>query len=90
MKILGIADGMVSGAALIENGRIAAAINEERLIRMKMAVGFPLNSICKVLEITQTDPSDIDYVAVAHRAVPRIEQHIGKNTLIPYPRTLLQ
>jgi len=65
MKILGIADGMVSGAALIENGRITAAINEERLIRKKMATGFPLNSIYKVLEVGQTDPSDIDYVAVA-------------------------
>ena len=65
MKILGIADGMVSGAALIENGRIAAAINEERLIRKKMSVGFPLNSIYKVLEVSQIDPSDIDYVAVA-------------------------
>nr|QNO41768.1 hypothetical protein PIKABMHP_00009 [Methanosarcinales archaeon ANME-2c ERB4]QNO42745.1 hypothetical protein BPAOADCO_00009 [Methanosarcinales archaeon ANME-2c ERB4] len=65
MKILGIADGMVSGAALIEDGRIAAAINEERLIREKMAVNFPLNSIYKVLEVSQTDPSDIDYVAVA-------------------------
>ena len=65
MKILGIGDGMVSGAALIEDGRIAAAINEERVIREKMAVNFPLNSIYKVLEVSQTDPSDIDYVAVA-------------------------
>ena len=65
MKILGIADGLNSGAALIENGQVLYAVNEERLIRAKMATGFPRESICKVLEDTHTRPEDIDVIAVA-------------------------
>ena len=65
MRILGIADGLNSGAALIENGRVLYAVNEERLIRAKMATGFPRESICKVLEDTQTRPEDVEVIAVA-------------------------
>jgi len=50
MKVLGIAYGKVSGVALIEDGKIIAAINEERLLRKKMAVRFPLRSIYKILD----------------------------------------
>ena len=65
MKILGIADGLTSGAALIEDGNVVYAVNEERLIRAKMATGFPRESISKVMEDTHTRPGDIDAVAVA-------------------------
>jgi carbamoyltransferase len=65
MKILGIADGMNSGAALLEDGRPVYAVNEERLIRAKMASGFPRESICRVLSDTHTDPTEVDGVAVA-------------------------
>ena len=65
MKVLGIADGLTSGAALLENGKILYAVNEERLIRAKMATGFPRESICKVLEDTRTRPEDIDAIAIA-------------------------
>jgi carbamoyltransferase len=65
MKILGIADGMTGGAALIENGKVLYAIHEERLIRAKMATGFPRESICKVLEDVNTKPEDIDAIAIA-------------------------
>jgi len=77
MKVLGISDGLTSGAALIEAGTIRYAINEERLIRVKMATGFPRESIRHVLEDTHTRPEDIDAIAVAmvndyfrERAVP--------------------
>jgi carbamoyltransferase len=65
MKILGIADGMTGGAALIENGKIVFAVSEERLNREKMATGFPKNSISLVLEATHTKPEEIQAVAVA-------------------------
>lgn len=65
MRILGITDGQTSGAALIENGRILAAINEERIARIKMARGFPRAAIREVLTLTATDPNDIAAVAVA-------------------------
>jgi len=65
MRILGISDGMTGGAALLEDGQILAAIHEERLIRAKMATGFPRQSISTVLESTHTAPKEIDAIAVA-------------------------
>ncbi|MEW6001529.1 MAG: carbamoyltransferase C-terminal domain-containing protein [Nitrospirota bacterium] len=65
MKVLGISDGMTGGAALIEDRRILYAVHEERLIREKMATGFPRESINKVLEDTHTKPEEIDAIAVA-------------------------
>jgi len=65
VRILGITDGQSSGAAIVDDGRILAAINEERIVRIKMARGFPWESIREVLRITGIDPNDIDGVAVA-------------------------
>ena len=45
MNILGIWDGHDSGAALLQDGRLAAAINEERLTRRKLEMRFPSRSI---------------------------------------------
>lgn len=66
MRILGITDGQTSGATIIEDGRIIAAINEERIARIKMARGFPRQSIAEVLRLTGTSPEDIEAVGVAH------------------------
>lgn len=60
MRILGIHNALDSGAALIEDGRILAAINEERLNRKKLTRGFPVLSIKKILEIRK----DIDLIAI--------------------------
>jgi carbamoyltransferase len=65
MRILGITDGQASGAAIIEDGRILAAINEERIARIKLARGFPWQSIHEVLRLTNTGPREVDAVAVA-------------------------
>ena len=45
MRVLGIADGQTSGAAIVEDGRIIAAVKEERIARIKLARGFPWKSI---------------------------------------------
>lgn len=66
MRILGITDGQTSGAAIIEEGRVLAAVNEERLARIKLARGFPRAAIAEVLAITGTRPEDLEGVAVAH------------------------
>lgn len=65
MLILGITDGQTSGAALVQDGRIIAAINEERIARIKMARGFPMQSIGEVLRMAGVEGKDIDVVAVA-------------------------
>ncbi len=65
MIILGITDGQTSGAALVEDGKLLAAVNEERPIRLKQARGFPRASIAAVLEIAEIRPEEIEAVAVA-------------------------
>jgi len=65
MITLGITDGITGGAAIVHDGRIVAAVNEERLVRKKMAYGFPRCSIQAVFRLSGLGPSDIDNVAVA-------------------------
>ncbi|NOT00697.1 MAG: carbamoyltransferase [Phycisphaerales bacterium] len=65
MWVLGITDGISSGAAVVRDGIIVAAVNEERLSRLKMAYGFPRLSIRECLRLAEIEPSDIDVVTVA-------------------------
>jgi predicted NodU family carbamoyl transferase len=67
MIVLGITDGITCGAAVVRDGKILAAVNEERLIRKKMAHGFPAQSIREVLKLCGMDAADVDAVAVATR-----------------------
>jgi carbamoyltransferase len=67
MKILGLSDHIVSGAAIIEDGVVRAAVNEERLVRKKMVMGFPWKSIEMVFELSGVRPEEIDLVAVGSK-----------------------
>ena len=63
--ILGFHDSPFdSGATLIKDGEILAAIHEERIARIKHCGGFPWRSIKEVLSVSNVDPSEIDAVAV--------------------------
>lgn len=64
MLTLGVHDGHTATAALFENGRIIAAISEERLNRKKEWNGFPELAIRKCLEITGKSVEEIDAVGV--------------------------
>ncbi len=65
MLILGITDGVSCGAALAEDGKLLAAVNEEALSRLKMAEGFPRGSIAEVMRIAGVAPTDVDLVCSA-------------------------
>ncbi len=65
MKLLGLGTGGDSGAALIEDGRIRAAVNEERLCRWKLVEGFPWGSIPEVLRLAGARVDELDRVMVA-------------------------
>lgn len=65
MRILGISDHFVSGAAVVEDGRLVSAVNEERLARQKMVMGFPRKSIASALQVAGVDPENLDQVAIA-------------------------
>ncbi len=71
MRILGIGDHVSCGSALVEDGRLVAAITDERLVREKMVFGVPRESIKAILEMTGLGPEDIDAIAVA-----TVNQHL--------------
>lgn len=54
-----------SGAALIVDGVVKAAISEERLTRVKSEGRWPSRSIAEAISIAGIKPSDIDAVALA-------------------------
>jgi carbamoyltransferase len=61
--VLGIWDGHDSGAALVRDGAIVAAVNEERFTRRKLEVCYPLRSARVCLEMAGAQPGDVEIVA---------------------------
>lgn len=72
MRILGIHDGFNAAAALTENGRVLAAIQEERMTGTKNDAGFPYQSIKEVLRLARVTIDQVDLVAMNgnHIGVP--------------------
>jgi len=65
MVVLGLWDGHDSGAALVVDGRLVSAVNEERLTRRKLEVAFPSRSIALCLSMAGIAPAAVDVVAVS-------------------------
>lgn len=71
MRVLGIHDGHNATAALVRDGVIEYAIQEERLNGIKNYSGFPTSAITEILQRAGADIGDIDHVAVASHYVPK-------------------
>lgn len=65
MYVLGIHDGHNASAALLQDGRIIAGVQEERPRGVKNALGMPRAAIQDVLSQAGLTPADIDWVALA-------------------------
>ena len=65
MLVLGLTTEDDSGAAIVRDGQILAAVNEERLSRIKLVEGFPRASINEVMRIAKINADQIDAVIVA-------------------------
>lgn len=66
MNILGIChDVVICSAALIRDGKVVAAIPEERLDRIKRSSVFPSRAIRRCLEMGGVTLSEIDEIAIA-------------------------
>ena len=68
--ILGLWDGHDAGAALVKEDQVVFAVNEERLTRRKLEVGFPRLSIQACLA-----HADIPPLAVKHIALSTTDRH---------------
>lgn len=65
MKILAISTQHDSGAAVVVDGKILAAVNEERLSRRKFHTGWPELSIAEVLRLAEIQPNEIEQVVLS-------------------------
>ena len=65
MKIIGInAFHADSSACILVDGKLIAAVEEERFNRIKHWAGFPIESIKYCLEETNLTISDIDQISI--------------------------
>jgi carbamoyltransferase len=64
MIVLGVHDSNLSSACLLLDGKIVAAVAEERLNRRKGTGRFPRLSIRKVLELAGVPGTEVDVVAL--------------------------
>ena len=65
MNVLGLWDGHDAGAALLVDGRLQYAMNEERFTRRKLEVQFPSQSIAACLASAGLEPGQVQVVAVS-------------------------
>ncbi len=64
MIVLGVHDGHNAGAALIKDGKILAALSEERLNNIKNYAGPPLRAISEIYKISGVKPQDTDLISI--------------------------
>jgi len=65
-----------SSAAIIKDGKLLAAIEEERIRRAKHWAGFPSEAIKWCLSYTGTDIRDVDYIAISRDPFARFHKKI--------------
>lgn len=78
MIVLGIHDGHNAGAALIRDGKILAALSEERLNNIKNYAGPPLLAISEVYKIADIKPQNTDLISIGCKVrvgVPYADQN---------------
>lgn len=68
--VLGIADNHDAGAALLVDGRLVAAVSEERLDRVKNSGAFPHRAIAEVLRLGGITPAQVEAIAVGTAFTP--------------------
>ncbi len=64
ITVLGVNDGHDCGAALVRDGKVVAAVQEERLTNIKHHSGAPKLSVPEVYKIAKIHPSETDAIAI--------------------------
>ena len=78
MRILELTDRQTSDAAVIEDRRTLAAVNEEQIVRIELARGFPWKAIEEVLRLSNTAAHEIKAVAQMNMESGRQRRHPEK------------
>jgi carbamoyltransferase len=75
MRVLGIsAFYLDSAAALVEDGRIAAAAQEERFVRKKHGASFPRNAIAYGLAQAGIPLAGVDFIVFYEKPLLKFER----------------
>ena len=85
MNVVGIHDGHTAAAALSIDGRVVAAVQEERFTRIKNWAGFPSRSVQWVLQSNGLTPADVDAVVFNGLQMPYAKSR--EEILAEYERT---
>ena len=84
-----------AAAVLLIDGKVVAAVEEERLSRVKHAGGFPERAVRACLEIAGVPPEAVDHVAFARHpeknmAGPILYALSGRSSYAPELRAALE
>jgi len=74
MIIIGINFGHDAAVAIIRNGKVLAAIEEEKVSRIKQDFGWPRNSLKRLLAEHSIKPSEVDAIVMA----TEVTHNLGK------------
>jgi carbamoyltransferase len=78
MNILGLSSGFHdSAAALVVDGRVVAAVEQERLSRRKHDAGFPAEAADVCLAIADIPASEIDLVVCHEKPLEVVNRHLS-------------
>jgi len=80
LVVLGIHTHHESGASIVKNGEVIAAMNEDRIRNIKHYEDYPTKSIEEVFRISKIDPSEIDAIAITNVAEPRFKKKFSPYT----------
>ena len=70
MIVLGIADNHDACAAVVIDGRVASAVNQERVDRIKHSGAFPWGAIDEALRVAGVRERDVDRIVVGSAFTP--------------------
>ncbi len=70
MIVLGLADNHDSGAAVVIDGRLVSAVNQERVDRVKLSGAFPWGAMDSALAVAGVKEREVDRIVVGSGFTP--------------------
>jgi carbamoyltransferase len=78
-----------SAAALLRDGELVAAVEENKVARHPVAGGLPLSSIAECLRLACTDPAKVSMIAIARPVATEAVMHAHLRSLFPNAKLAL-